>query len=116
VRRINPSSCILDQKRPSVVRVPDCGPVFDIYPTGHIGKIKIFMSKSVIALYPINIHREDRDEGAAGQHRRIKQAPCIIIRLKDNNQITFGKLFFCAGRSGFHVNNTIVIDKRYFWN
>ena len=84
--------------------------------TLEIGKIKIFMSKSVIALYPINIHRTVRDEGAAGQHRRIKQAPCIIIRLKGNNQITFGKLFFCAGRRGFHVNNSIVIDKRYFWN
>lgn len=63
--------------------------------------IRIFMSKSVIALYPVNIHRADRDEGAAGQHRRIKQAPCISIGLKGNNQITFGKLFLCIWEKWF---------------
>ncbi|MGB8777589.1 MAG: hypothetical protein WCC82_05085 [Nitrososphaeraceae archaeon] len=84
-----------------VVLVPDCGSVFDVYPTGHIGMIRIFMSKSVIELYPINIHRADRDEGAAGQHRRIKQAPCIIRRLKGNHQITFEKLFLCIWEEWF---------------
>jgi hypothetical protein len=45
------------------------------------GKIRIFISKGVIALYPINIHRAYRDEGAAGQLRRIKQVPCIKYKI-----------------------------------
>jgi hypothetical protein len=63
-----------------VALVPDCGSVFDVYHTGHFGKIRIFISKGEKVSYPINIHRADRDEGAAVQLRRIKQVPCIIIR------------------------------------
>jgi hypothetical protein len=63
--------------------------------TLEIGMIRIFMSKSVFALYPINIHREDRDEGAAGQHRRIKQAPCMHnYKIKRQQPDNFRKIIF----------------------